>query len=334
MSSADDSNIVHVFVGDAGSASDAGKTSGDAVSVDQLSEWLGIIGAVEYIKLQYDATSRRPCFCVRFQRSSDAQQAVERLSGVRLKNCPVTITSRVFKKVVTAETGPGEASAADGSAGSVSDNNSAKLDVLPHNHLLPPDLRMDIELGPSLSQLAAGAEGDGGVAQYQGLLAHQKRLAGLLSRWAEAEKRLDDVTCMIRGGNRTTAIPDGAGDSHGGSSSPSAGLTVVRCTTPVPVSVCGAAALVTHCTARFGPIAWCRCLLDLSNSEDRYYLTMAFMMPQDCESFLGTVSPAADAAPPTQGGKRRRRLEVDATDAASVRAEEALFAAVWEAQPN
>lgn len=165
-----DTAVVYIFLDDANKA----------VSMEDVKEWLQIINDVVEIKLQFDAATERPCYYVEFRSPVAAQQAVQYLNGARLKNCVVTIQSRVY--LAAAETqgsasGSGESSSAAGGTPPVTHKRCRETSELPFNHLLPPELQMDPPLAKYLPQLEKSElYSSDAVAMWQQLQAAQKEL--------------------------------------------------------------------------------------------------------------------------------------------------------------
>ncbi|CAD2222213.1 hypothetical protein AGDE_00864 [Angomonas deanei] len=116
----------------------------ESVSVQDIYNWLTILGAVEEVKPQYDPSTKGICFSVTFKLPVTAQQCVYYLNGAKLKNCLVTMKSSVYR-------------APSDDASSVKKEEEVQISAnLPNNHLMPSELRMDTLLAERLHRLSEG----------------------------------------------------------------------------------------------------------------------------------------------------------------------------------
>ncbi|CAG9572386.1 conserved hypothetical protein [Leishmania major strain Friedlin] len=168
-----DAAVVYIFLDDADKA----------VSMEDVKEWLQIINDVVEIKLQFDVATERPCYYVEFRSPVAAQQAVQYLNGARLKNCIVTIQSRVYSAAAATQgpaSGSGESPSAAGGAPPVTRKRCRETSQLPFNHLLPPELQMDSPLAQYIPELEKSElYSSDGVVLWQKLQAAQKELVEL-----------------------------------------------------------------------------------------------------------------------------------------------------------
>ncbi|ESL08801.1 hypothetical protein TRSC58_03490 [Trypanosoma rangeli SC58] len=146
MATRDDARVVHVSVEDQ-----------SAVLVEDVHDWLRIIGDVEETKVQYDTVRRCPFYWVRFKHASAAQLAVNYLDGEKLKNHVIRISSKVYTKRL-----PVEANAEDPALAKRDEEEQQAVanPNMPLNHQMPPDLRMDTPLVDSIPALLSAAAED------------------------------------------------------------------------------------------------------------------------------------------------------------------------------
>ncbi|CCW61288.1 unnamed protein product [Phytomonas sp. EM1] len=305
----EDPNIVYVFVEDEDSS----------VTMEDVSDWLGIIDEIESIRLQFDATSGRTCFQVRFRRSESAQQTVQYLSGAKLKNCTMIVKSRTFQKREDAPAERGDthdASAAPKRPKEVlrmapvsSSNISA---VLPLNSKLPPGLQMDAVLADLLPTLAKETQSYPGAGELmQELLVAQAKLAELFTNVAEVDQQiqrsnevLEEALATQKKQPRDAIHPlDKAGDAKGQAASPSKIATFSN-STGIAASQCSPLDFVVFLTERFGPILQCECLMN--PQTEVYFVSFQFMMPSDSDAFKQRIHPSA-----AEGLEKRKKSRVE-----------------------
>jgi hypothetical protein len=78
----------------------------DVVSLEDITDWLKILGDVQSANLQYDAVAKRTAYRVRFAHPAAANAAVQHLDGSFFKNSgvPLQVVSSVFTKEVSKST--------------------------------------------------------------------------------------------------------------------------------------------------------------------------------------------------------------------------------------
>lgn len=352
-SESEDANVVYVFVENderegAASAGDSDATA--AISAEDLSNWLSIVGPLEYVKLQYDATSQRPCFCVRFRRSAAAKQAFEYLDGVRLKNCPVRIQSRVFRRTVADVADPHALQRAEDSAPTPATATESELGQrpsagLPHNHCLPQMLRMDPELVEFLAEKGTSPSHEQGEQTFpcfsdcaSELRAKQAELHSILSAIAATRASIISVDNEIRrvataaGATEGQTQPSRATKADASlwpeqQSRESDAPCAVRSAAAIPLSRCPPAALVSYVSEMFGPLSWCQCLLDTTGGEDQYCVAFAFMLCHDSEAFMRSFTQDGEGTERKSKVPRRESTAEDEVRRAA--AESALRLANW-----
>lgn len=352
----DEARDVLVFVaddddGDPKNGAESPETKRGTLSAADIEEWLSIVGPVEHVRLQYDAVSQRSCFRVCFRRAAAARHAAQFLDGVRLKSCPVRIQSSVYKKgdeALSAVTHTADSNGRSTTAESETAAAAASAH-LPFNHLIPPSLRMDGELVELLSPSRVRADANDSsspdfVRQAEALRHSQQVLRELLLKIELTQERIKAVDRDIEAARRQQLVAAlslrsaDATDCVEPSPSPTeqrkaheradAAPRAVRTATPIPSANCSPSALVSFVSQRYGPISWCHCLVDTSNDEEVYYLSLAFMMPEDCQSFLefaseGTVD---------ESHAKRPRAEADSDDPGAANARSILRSLRWIAQ--
>ncbi|KAG8342390.1 hypothetical protein TRVL_06787 [Trypanosoma vivax] len=230
-------NVVHVFVDDQ-----------STVLIDDVREWLSIIDEIDEIKVQYHTGRQCSFYCVRFKRHWAAQQAVNYLDGERLKNCLVEICSPFYTKQPKCTTNVGtELCTATARTSNVN---------LPHNHKMPSDLQMDELLVNTIPTLRSVDEADECTELVQRLRRlqelHCATLQELETTRSEIIKADEEVTMLLRGGN-VSSNPEVAGSSP--SSSTKCPNRRIRNTTPIPMSLCDPANLISKLTRHIGPVS-------------------------------------------------------------------------------
>lgn len=255
-----------------------------SVTAEDVSDWLSMLGVLESIKLQFDATTKRPCYAVVFRGAPAAQQAVQYLDGVKLKNCTVTVTSNVYRKIDTTP------ALTDTDGASVHSTRPAypEVEALPHNHMMPADIRMDPILAGQLSLLDDEEAYPGHAALLSELLDLQKRVSVTLEQIDEVSKDLDEADQRL-----VSSVAAHEGVHNASCSSSDLANAHYRNGIGIPVGLCSALTLVTHITEAFGPIASCDCLLDAY--RELYFLSLSFMMDFDSANFRNFVAPAEES---------------------------------------
>lgn len=288
-----DAAVVYIFL------DDVNKT----VSMEDVKEWLQIINDVVEIKLQFDAATERPCYYVEFRSAVAAQQAVQYLNGARLKNCVVTIQSRVYP-AATETQGPSsnseESPSAAGGAPPLTRKRCRETSELPFNHLLPPELQMDPPLANYLPELEKSALYSlDGLAMWRQLQAAQKELVEVFhdlevtaAQIADCDAQLTQLLHM----SWTAPAANGVIMSHSPSSGPGRKTALqaqhflcheraIAFDAHTPSRV---VALLTEC---FGPLSLCS---DAATPAG-FFLVVRFVFAADEALFLASATASGSA---------------------------------------
>ncbi|CCW69122.1 unnamed protein product [Phytomonas sp. Hart1] len=311
----EDPNIVYVFV----------ENEDRNVTMEDVSDWLGIIDEIESTKFQFDATSGSTCYQVRFRKSISAQQTVQYLSGSKLKNCTITIKSKTFQKC---EVAPATDDGTNGDAGAASGrpkemNRAAPVSarnisaILPLNDRLPPEVQMDAVLADLLPALAKETESYPGVEAFmQELLAAQTKLAGLLADIAEVDEQiqrrneaLEEVLAAQKHAPQTEANTFNGKETANGDSNLPSKPTIFSNSTGIAAFECSPLDLVSFLTKRFGPISQCECLIN--PQTELYFVSIQFMMPSDGDAFRQRIDSKTDG---DLEQRKKSRVEVSLSE--------------------
>ncbi|RNF09841.1 hypothetical protein TraAM80_01866 [Trypanosoma rangeli] len=247
MGTRDDARVVHVSVEDQ-----------SAVLVEDVHDWLRIIGDVEETKVQYDTARRCPFYWVRFKHASAAQLAVNYLDGEKLKNHVIHISSNVYAKRLPAEVNAEDlalAKRAEGEQQVVANPN------MPLNHQMPPDLRMDTLLVDSIPALLSTAAKD---SEHHGLVRQLRQLQESYCHVQEAireaegciQKTDEEVGQLLRGSEASS------GSVGTGSCEKVQGVRVTEFTrsrrisnaVQIPMTLLDPAGLIVRFTRHIGPV--------------------------------------------------------------------------------
>ncbi|KAK7199261.1 RNA-binding protein 27 [Novymonas esmeraldas] len=304
--------VVYVFL------DDADRT----ISIEDVKDWLQILDDVVEIKLQFDTATRRPCYHVQFRRAATAQQAVQYLHGARLKNCVVSIESRVF---AAAPEAPGQASGDAAAAAASSSSASAAVIAaaprkrcretveLPANHLLPPDLQMDAQLAEYLPGLADTPRyAADGPAAWQRLQAAQAQLSAVYAELETTAAALTHTDARLAELLHGTPGPGTANDS--GSALPLSqqpprvwqARRVLCHGSAIPYDAHTPSGVVSLLTDSFGPVSLC----GESATHSGFFLAVRFVFAADEERFMAAAAAPGDAPPQQrQSGEWRRIVQ-------------------------
>ncbi|KAG5480973.1 hypothetical protein LSCM1_06647 [Leishmania martiniquensis] len=280
--------VVHVFLDDASKA----------VSMEDMKEWLEIMNEVVEIKLQFDAATGRTCYYVEFRSPVAAQQAVHYLSGARLKNCLVTIESRVYSPLPGAQGHPstaGEALETASAAPTQSRKRCRETSELPSNHLLPSDLQMDAPLAECLPHLEKVEPFSAdGFAMWQQLREAQKELVGIYSELEAIKTEVESTDAQLARllhAHRSESAHGGALLAH-----PPSLLRARKSTLQAHHCLCHQRAIpfnahtptrvVALLTDSFGPLSLCSEVL----TQDGFFLAVRFLFAADEEAFMSAAS--------------------------------------------
>lgn len=303
---ANPATVVHVFLDD----------TDKAVSIDDVKEWLQILDDVTTIKLQFDAATRRPCYYVEFRRPTTAQQAVQYLNGARLKNCVVTIQSRVYAAAPPATTTATSTTGAEGETrtnATVSGAGPAparkrcrESSALPHNHQLPPDLQMDAALADLLPVL----DKTDATPLWKKLQHSQAEMVDLYSaietattQLHKADEQLSDNLHAQAMGRGAGAMPSEASPPCAGTAAATTGLRGRRLLCHRELISFDALTLqrvVSVITETFGPLTVC----SEASLPHGALLTLRFLFAADEERFLAAATAASAPASATTEWRR------------------------------
>lgn len=283
MEVAGDQRVVYVFL-----ENDVGKT----VTLDDVKEWLQIIGDIDEVRLQYDTTSQAPCFHVKFKRETAAQQSVQYLSGARLKNCLVTIKSKVYRTAscdaASTQVGTDIASASETAAeresgAAAGPSKAQESQNLPYNHLLPFDLQMDYALTLQLSQLADCSRFNGADVLWAALKDTQCSLVEVYTILQEVERasqEADAELSALLSNQPAEPIVSPQYEARMGSAILSANL-LFRNTVGVSDETQTAARTISLITDVFGPLSVCL----QTTLNGIHFLVLRFMFRADEDDF-------------------------------------------------
>ena len=137
----------------------------NAVSEDDIVDWLKLLGEVKSISRRYNPTTNETGYRLVFRHAATANLAVQFVDGVvfRDKERPLSITSSVFTKSAKigssgisgeAMEDSGGASAPPAGVDNAADQRVAQgRTILPSNQQMPDDLQMDFQLVCTIPQL-------------------------------------------------------------------------------------------------------------------------------------------------------------------------------------
>lgn len=266
-----DANVLYIFVEEDGI---------NTVSLEDLKEWLSLVDEVVQIKIQYDASEKKNCFCVQLRHASAAEQCVYYLSNTKLKGCLIEVRSPVYKR------GSTDGNSHDGAAASTTKKTKVEKDVngkgsgavsshLPHNLDVPREVLLDARLVQRLpSILCSGGEGAELVERLNSL---QTRLAFLMKHSIELET-VANTQITTSSSVATSRTP------HDGASAAPASQRAKMYQNRLPFSheTTTLSRILSYLSTHFGPLSLA---IETNLKENQYLLVVQFFFPFDEERF-------------------------------------------------